>query len=260
VAEDRTAIAAYLAGGGRLALSGQDIGFDLCDPASPNFSPANVTWYETNLKTRYLNNNSNSLSLLGVAQDPISGGINLTIQGGDGASNQTDPDVVQPRTAAATIWTYATGGGTAGTRILGSGYRAVNLAFGFEAISSAANRATVMTNILNWIGASLIGVDEPDAATVPAAFKLEPASPNPFGPSTAISFELARTVEARLRILDAAGRVVRVLADGSLAAGRHERAWDGRDATGRELASGVYMAELSVTGSGSERVRLVLIR
>jgi len=208
-----------------------------------------------------LNNNSSSLSLLGVAGDPVSGGINLAIQGGDGASNQTDPDVIQPRTAAATVWTYATGGGTAATRILGSGYRAVNLAFGFEAISTAANRATVMNNILNWIGASLISVDDDaDAAAVPPAFKLEPASPNPFGPSTAITFELVRTGVARLRILDPAGRVVRVLADGALAAGRHLRGWDGRDAAGREMASGVYLAELIVEGSGSERARLVLIR
>ncbi len=259
-ASDRTAIAGYLTGGGKLLLSGQDIAFDLCDPASPNYSAANVTWYETNLKTRYLNNNSNSLNLNGVAGDPISNGLNLAIQGGDGASNQTDPDVLQPRAGAGTVWTYVTGGGTAGTRILGGGYRGVDLGFGFEAISSAANRSTVMTNILNWLGASAVSVDEDDVAVVPGA-TLGPVHPNPFAPSTAINFELKQAGVVRLRILDAAGRAIRLLAAEPLAIGRHVRLWDGRDARGKAAAAGVYLAELSVEGTAkAERVKLTLLR
>lgn len=257
-ASDRTAIASYLAGGGRLLLSGQDLGYDLCDLASPNYSAANVTWYETNLKTRYLGNNSASFSLNGVAADPISNGLNLAIQGGTGANNQTDPDILQALAGATTIWTYVAGGGTAGTRIVGSNYRAVDLGFGFEAISTAANRSTAMAHILSWLGVGLVAVDD-DQAVAPRAFTLGPVHPNPFAPRTAIAFELAEAGVARLRILDPAGRVLRVLADGALGAGRHARDWDGRDAEGRAVAAGVYLAELSVQGRGSERVKLILL-
>lgn len=260
-ASDRTALAGYLGGGGDLVLSGQDVAYDLCDPGSPNYSAANVTWYETNLKSRYVNNNAASFNLAGIAGDPVSNAINLQIQGGGGANNQTDPDVIRPLTGAGECWTYVAAGNPAGaTRVLGLGYRAVNLAFGFEAISSAADRATVMSRMLSWLAASPIAVGDVGVEEVPEGFALEPARPNPFNPATGIAFELERAGVARLRILDAAGRVVQVLADGSLAAGRHARVWDGRDAAGREMASGVYVAELTVDGKGSERVKLSLVR
>ncbi len=120
-ADDRTALTAHLAGNRGLVLSGQDIAYDLCDPASPNYSAANVTWYETTLKSRYVNNNSTSLTVNGVAGDPISQGLNLVLQGGDGANNQTDPDVIRPLVGGGTAWTYQTGGTTAATRALGTG-------------------------------------------------------------------------------------------------------------------------------------------
>lgn len=259
-ADDRTAITAFLSSSRGLLLSGQDVAYDLCDPASPNYSAANVTWYETTLKSRYVNNNSTSLNLVGVAGDPISSGINLAIQGGNGANNQTDPDVIRPLTGAGTAWTYQTGATTAATRVLGSGYRAVNLGFGFEAISSTADREQVMFNALSWLAESPVAVDDAGAGAVPKAFRLEPARPNPFNPATAIAFTLDRPATARLRIIDAAGQVVRVLADESLAAGRHVRTWDGRDESGRGMASGVYLAELTAGGAGAERIKLSLVR
>ena len=260
-ASDRAAITGYLVGGGRLLLSGQDIAYDLCDPGSPNYSPASLAWYESTLHTRYVSNQAASSSLNGVAGDPISDGLALAIQGGDGANNQTDPDVIRPLTGAGTCWTYAAAGSPTGvTRVVGGGSRAVDLAFGFEAISTASNRALAMTRMLDWLGASRIAVGDVGVEEVPAGFALEPARPNPFNPSAGIAFELQGAAAVRLRILDAAGRVVRVLADEALPAGRHARVWDGRDAAGREMPSGVYVAELAVDGRGSERVKLSLVR
>ncbi len=259
-ANDRTALTGFLSSNRALILSGQDIAYDLCDPASPNYSQANVTWYETTLKSRYVNNNSAGFNLNGVADDPIANGLNLVIQGGTGANNQTDPDVIRPLIGAGTAWTYQTGGGTAATRVLGSGYRAVNLGFGFEAIASAANRQTVMDRSLVWLTGSPTAVGDNESGAAPRAFQLEPARPNPFNPATEIAFVLDRPGNARLRILDAAGHAVRVLIEESLAAGRHVRTWDGRDDSGRGMASGVYLAELTVAGAGSERIKLSLVR
>jgi flagellar hook assembly protein FlgD len=99
-----------------------------------------------------------------------------------------------------------------------------------------------------------------DVGSAPAAFALEEARPNPFNPSTQIAFTLNEPAAARLRILDASGRTVRILAQGAMPAGRQEVHWDGRDGAGRAVSSGVYVAELSVDGRGSERTKLSLIR
>lgn len=73
--------------------------------------------------------------------------------------------------------------------------------------------------------------------------------PNPFNPSTTIGFELPAPAQARLAVYDLTGRLVRTLVDGSLPRGRHEATWDGRDAAGRSVASGLYIARLEAGGS-----------
>jgi len=66
--------------------------------------------------------------------------------------------------------------------------------------------------------------------------------PNPFNPSTDISFSLARPAHVRLSIHDARGQKVRVLKRGGFSVGRHVVDWDGRDDAGQRLPSGVYFA------------------
>ena len=84
-------------------------------------------------------------------------------------------------------------------------------------------------------------------------------SPNPFNPRTTIRFELARAGAARLAVYDVCGRRVRTLLDGSLAAGSHEAEWDGRDDSGREVGSGVYLARLE-SGGVAAVARMGLVR
>jgi hypothetical protein len=74
------------------------------------------------------------------------------------------------------------------------------------------------------------------------------ARPNPFRDATRFSFELRDPDRASLAVHDVAGRIVRRLADGPLAAGRHEIAWDGRDDAGRPVAGGVYYFRLRAAG------------
>lgn len=68
--------------------------------------------------------------------------------------------------------------------------------------------------------------------------------PNPAAGSVAIHFELPATATARIEACDVSGRIVRRLAGGSMAAGRHVVTWDGRDEAGRPVASGVYRIRL----------------
>ncbi len=120
-------------------------------------------------------------------------------------------------------------------------YRGTNL--------TAAN--LIIGQALDVLEAELVGVDDaPSAAVV-----LEAAYPNPFNPSVRIPFRLAADAPAVLDILDMRGRVVRVLATETYAAGRHEVVWDGTDAAGQRMPSGAYLARLR--SGGVEQARLV---
>jgi hypothetical protein len=70
------------------------------------------------------------------------------------------------------------------------------------------------------------------------------ASPNPTGSGTSIAFALGQPDDVELAVFDLAGRRVRSLALGSLVAGRHAFAWDGRDDRDRPVANGVYFLKL----------------
>jgi len=86
-----------------------------------------------------------------------------------------------------------------------------------------------------------------DAAPAPAT-ALAGCYPNPFNPSTRVAFTLAAPGDARLEVFDTAGRRLRVLADGPRAAGPQSLAFDGLDAHGEPLPSGVYLLRLSAGG------------
>lgn len=83
--------------------------------------------------------------------------------------------------------------------------------------------------------------------------------PNPFNPSTSIQLEIPRRMHARVVIHDARGRMVRQLVDTILEPGDLTVDWDGRDDTGREVSSGVYIYSL-VTDDGTSARRMVLTR
>lgn len=83
--------------------------------------------------------------------------------------------------------------------------------------------------------------------------------PNPFNPATRIVFTLEAPAAVSLRIYDATGRLVRVLAESDRAAGRYEELWDGRNASGVAASSGIYFCSLSA-GSFSQTIKMILLR
>ncbi|MDA0335006.1 MAG: T9SS type A sorting domain-containing protein [bacterium] len=85
------------------------------------------------------------------------------------------------------------------------------------------------------------------------------AYPNPFNADTIISFVVMRPSVVQLVIFAATGQRVRVLPWGTFAAGVHYIRWDGTDASGTAVASGMYFARLQV-GVRRSVVRLALLR
>jgi hypothetical protein len=87
------------------------------------------------------------------------------------------------------------------------------------------------------------------------------ASPNPFRASTEFHFILQQEEKVSVEIFDVSGRRVTALAKGDevLAAGSHRIAWDGRDAAGRAVGSGVYFVRLNA-GETLHKARILRIR
>ncbi|HPU85455.1 MAG TPA: FlgD immunoglobulin-like domain containing protein, partial [Candidatus Latescibacteria bacterium] len=93
----------------------------------------------------------------------------------------------------------------------------------------------------------------------PTSLALEQNFPNPFNPTTVVRFAIPEAGDVRLSIHAANGQLVRTLVDHPLPSGNHEVVWDGKDALGREVASGVYVCRLRTEQAEATR-RMTLLR
>ena len=100
--------------------------------------------------------------------------------------------------------------------------------------------------------ADLVLTTSTNAPALAARLDLQVA-PNPFNPSTTVSFELESPRRGALEVFDVNGRHVRTLLAGELAAGRQTVTWDGRDSEGRAVASGVYLVRLRAGDASTAR-------
>ena len=82
----------------------------------------------------------------------------------------------------------------------------------------------------------------------PLTFALEAPQPNPASGMVHLAFTLPAPAPVKLAIYDVRGARVRTLVDGPLAAGRHARAWDGRDDAGAPLRAGMFFCRLESQG------------
>jgi len=161
---DQTEIAAFLDGGGRLFMSGQDIGYDIYT----------TTFYTNYLHAQYVQDDVNLGGVLGVETNPVGFGFTFDIKGGTGANNQAYPSEINPVSPATAAFVYnpavpaasstankvvkdqvspnaITQSGTAGLTFDNGTYKLVYFAFGFEGIADGATRNDVMDRILDWL-------------------------------------------------------------------------------------------------------------
>ncbi len=246
---DRAAITSYLAGGGKLFLSGQDIGWELCTSSSGNYDPA---WYNANLHATYVIDDTNVNSVTGVAGDPVSNGMSMALT----AALNPYPDAINARDAfASNIFTYnATY--KAGIKVDTGTTKIVYLGFGYETITTQANRDLLMQRVLAWFG--LVPAAADDLPLVARSARVG-AYPNPAPGSANLRFDLPAARSVRLGIYALDGSLVRNLVDEVRPAGSHNVLWDGRNAAGNLAPSGVYFYRLRA-GQDEPSGKLVLTR
>jgi len=97
----------------------------------------------------------------------------------------------------------------------------------------------------------------PDAVSAPLRFALLGSRPNPVQAGASVEFSVPATTSIRMAIYDVAGREVRLLANQGFTAGAHAVRWDGADAQGRPVSSGVYYCRMQ--GGGFDATRPIVV-
>ena len=103
-----------------------------------------------------------------------------------------------------------------------------------------------------------LALDDEVIPDLPQSYRLGQNFPNPFNPKTRIDFDLPSPQPTRVAIFGADGRLVQVLLDRDMPAGYHSVIWDGRDANGGQVASGVYFFRVQAGPLDETRKMLLL--
>ena|GEM_PF-2450968 len=143
-AADQAIVRRYLESGGRMIVSGQELGFEL----------GKTPFYRELLGARFVSDTT-------VARQIEGAGLSFKIEGGDGANNQLFPDVIAVADGVPGVepyLSYSGGQGVAAVRSRPCESRLVYLAFGFEGIDTKANRDAVMKGLLSWLKPTAVDV------------------------------------------------------------------------------------------------------
>ncbi|MGE5692909.1 MAG: FlgD immunoglobulin-like domain containing protein [Candidatus Zixiibacteriota bacterium] len=96
-------------------------------------------------------------------------------------------------------------------------------------------------------------------ASVPKNFVLGQNYPNPFNPATRIDYALPEAAKVELKVYNLLGQEVRTLVDYEQPAGMHQIVWDGTDASGNGVASGLYFYKLK-TPTFAETKQMMFVK
>ena len=97
-----------------------------------------------------------------------------------------------------------------------------------------------------------------DKNTLPTDFALSQNYPNPFNPETLIEYALPKSANVVITIYNTTGQKVATVVNGIMPAGRHQVRWDGKDGSGNQVSSGVYLYKFESEGFSETRKMLLV--
>jgi hypothetical protein len=121
--------------------------------------------------------------------------------------------------------------------------------------NSKADSLGVAINNLDWSNKSVFIANNNESNS----FALGQNFPNPFNPSTKITYRLNKSAQVRLSVYDITGREVNRLIDRYQSVGDYNISWNSNDDNGQKMASGMYFARLSVNNESVSR-KMVLTK
>jgi len=236
----------YVENGGNLILSGQYIGNQA---TSPDLSGLfGVDSYVSSV---------GEYGGMGVDGEPLSAGNIFLLAGADGAANQVAPSGYVADESARVLYKYFVNMAVAGTyKEHDSGGSAVLLGFGLEAVVGELNSVSgevILYPLLQNMGMQLSAPEEGLEELIPGEYAMEVPYPNPFNPSTKISYFLPEASEVNLGVFNIMGQEVFRVLDSNRSAGNHQVNIDMS-----EFSSGVYFIRLNTRhGILTQRATLV---
>jgi hypothetical protein len=204
------------------------------------------------------NSNTTLIPIRGFAGDPIGNGLTTGATG----SSKDQLELVAPAPGVTVNKAFRYGTSNADTvRIAAvraqnsaAGWRAAFFGFRMENLAQV-NRKIVIDRTIEWVTeAPPVSVADKPVAAVPGAYRLEQNHPNPFNPSTTISFELPQGSPVTLKLFDLLGREVATLVNGFKPAGRHRVVFEAG-----HLPAGEYLYRFQA-GAYSETRKLVVLK
>ncbi|MBA7564339.1 hypothetical protein ES708_06002 [subsurface metagenome] len=84
-----------------------------------------------------------------------------------------------------------------------------------------------------------------ESASLPQNFYLHQSYPNPFNSVTLIPYDVRQQSEVSLNIYTITGQLIKTVARGSHAPGRYNARWNGTDANGNAVSSGLYILRMN---------------
>jgi peptidoglycan/xylan/chitin deacetylase (PgdA/CDA1 family) len=113
---------------------------------------------------------------------------------------------------------------------------------------------------LESVQSELAGYDPPPVGSPDLGIGISCVSPSPrFGSETMLRYSIPTSGQMDLRVYDVAGRLLQTLFSGQQSAGEHSAVWNGRDASGRPAAPGVYFGRLE-TGRASKTAKIIILK
>ncbi|MBN1542983.1 hypothetical protein JW992_12625, partial [candidate division KSB1 bacterium] len=256
-------IRSYLDSGGRLLLTGQNIGFDLVADGTESDS----LFFAEVLHAQFIADVTENYTVLGVNGDPIVDRVSVRFTGQyPQAENQVSQSVIAPIAPAVTLMHYIPSFLGAAIRCENpeNGSRWVYLAFGMEGIAGlqSTSAADLLDRILSWLRLYSTSVQK-NSTVMPQEFLLTQNYPNPFNPETRIALQLPEPARVKARVVNVLGQEIRLLFDRRLDSGVHTLHWDGRDDAGSAVGAGVYWLSVRMEGESgaaqSGAVKMVLM-
>jgi len=231
-----------------LLLSSSNVGTDI----------GGSSFYANYLKASFVQDNVGLLFVDGIPSNPISVNDTLFLLGGFSSGYNSSLEAVTPLSGAVETFKYrsTTLDRTAGINFqMANGNKVVYLAFPLEAASgiSSTDRYEVLGDILDYLYPDWSVENPPVVSAMPTSIELNPCYPNPFNTETVISYSLPYAADISLKVYNATGQEVAVLAQGMTAPGKHYANF-----SAEHLAAGIYIAVLKADNISQARKMVYL--
>jgi cell wall-associated NlpC family hydrolase len=250
---EQTLLKSFLENGGSLFVSGSEIGWDLGNKGDA----ADKDFYKNYFKANYVSDDA-ATSWVSGEQNSIFTGLGFYF----GQTYEEDyPDVISPIGGGVSCLLFGNGN-SAGISYEGKFGtsdkigKVIYLSFPLETTADDSAFKNILTNAVDFFTSPVSIVEEGNKN--PTEFSLEQNFPNPFNPSTIISYHLSANSFVTLKVYDVLGNEVVSLVNEEKPAGIYQVEFES-SASNVQLANGVYFYKLQA-GSFVQTKKMVLLK